>query len=140
LTALRFLLDTNILSEPLRPRPSADVMQRLKDNAGTVVVATVAWHEILFGYHRMPQSNKREILEAYLREEIRDKMPLLSYDIAAAESFALERSRLVSLGKTPAYADRQIAAIAQVNRLILVTHNLSDYADFQNLRLENWFS
>ena len=140
MTEIRFLLDTNILSEPLRPRPNANVMQRLKDNAGTVATATVAWHEILFGYHRMPQSSKREILEAYLRDEIRDKMPLLPYDVAAAEWFAQERSRLVSLGKTPSYADGQIAAIAQVNHLILVTRNLSDYTDFQNLRLENWFS
>ena len=140
MTAIRFLLDTNILSEPLRPRPNVDVMQRLKDNAGTIATATVAWHEILFGYHRMPQSNKREILEAYLREEIRNKVPFLPYDIAAAEWFTQERSRLVSLSKTPSYADEQIAAIAQVNRLILVTHNLSDYTDFQNLQLENWFS
>lgn len=115
-------------------------MRKLKDNAGTVAIATVAWHEILFGYHRMLQSNKREILEAYLWEEIRAKMPLLPYDAAAAEWFAQERARLSAIGKTPAYADGQIAAVAQVNNLIMVTNNVKDYADFQDLRLENWFS
>jgi tRNA(fMet)-specific endonuclease VapC len=46
----------------------------------------------------------------------------------------------VSLGKTPSFADGQIAAIAQVNNLILVTNNVSDFSDFHNLQLENWFS
>ena len=140
MTRLRFLLDTNILSEPLRPRPNANVMQNLVDNAGTVAIATIAWHEILFGYHRMLRSSKREILEAYLWEEIRAKMPLLPYDAAAAEWFAKERARLSAIGKTPAYADGQIAAVAQVNNLIMVTNNTRDYSDFQDLRLENWFS
>jgi tRNA(fMet)-specific endonuclease VapC len=44
------------------------------------------------------------------------------------------------MGKTPAYADGQIAAIAQVNNLTLVTNNVSDYADFADLKLENWFT
>jgi tRNA(fMet)-specific endonuclease VapC len=140
LTGLRFLLDTNILSEPLRPRPNANVMQHLKDNAGSVATTAVVWHEILFGYHRMVRSSKREILEAYLWDEVRAKMPLLPYDAAAAEWFAQERARLSAIGKTPAYADGQIAAVAQVNNLIMVTNNVKDYAEFQDLRLENWFS
>jgi len=41
--------------------------------------------------------------------------------------------------RTPPYLDGQIAAIAVVNDLILVTNNTSDYADFQNLQLQNWF-
>lgn len=140
MTGLRFLLDTNILSEPSRPRPNANVMQHLKDNAGSVATATVVWHEILFGYHRMLRSSKREILEAYLWEEVRVKMPLLPYDAAAAEWFAQERARLSAIGKTPAYADGQIAAVAQVNNLTMVTNNVRDYTDFQSLQIENWFS
>ncbi|MBW4515079.1 MAG: hypothetical protein KME11_07630 [Timaviella obliquedivisa GSE-PSE-MK23-08B] len=67
-------------------------------------------------------------------------MPLLPYAAAAAEWFAQERARLSAIGKTPAYADGQIAAVAQVNNLIVVTNNVKDYADFQNLQIENWFS
>ncbi len=62
------------------------------------------------------------------------------HDIAAAEWFAVERARLTSIGKTPAYADGQIAAIAQVNNLTLVTNNVADYTDFQNLNIENWLA
>lgn len=38
------------------------------------------------------------------------------------------------------YVDGQIAAIAVVNNLILVTNNQADYADFQDIQLENWFT
>ncbi|HEY9848374.1 MAG TPA: hypothetical protein V6D28_02860 [Leptolyngbyaceae cyanobacterium] len=51
----------------------------------------------------------------------------------------MERARLTAIGKPPAYADGQIAATAQVNNLTLVTNNVSNYADFQNLKVENWF-
>jgi len=140
LTTLRFLLDTNILSEPLRPQPNSNVVGMLQQHEGVITTATVVLHELLFGCYRLPaNSNKRQIIEVYLKREVRQKIPLLFYDVAAAEWFALERARLVSIGKTPAYSDGQIAATSQVNNLILVTNNISDYADFQDLKIENWF-
>jgi tRNA(fMet)-specific endonuclease VapC len=42
-------------------------------------------------------------------------------------------------GQTPAYCDGQIAAIAAVNNLTLVTRNINDFQHFQDLKLENWF-
>jgi tRNA(fMet)-specific endonuclease VapC len=70
---------------------------------------------------------------------VKAKLVILPYDLEAAEWYAIERARLVSLGRTPPYFDGQIAAIAVVNDLVLVTNNISDYAEFQNLQLQNWF-
>ena len=141
MTTIRFLLDTNILSEPLRPRPNQVVVRILEQHSEAIATATVVFHEMLFGCYRLPvESNKRRILEAYLQREIKEKIPILSYDVNAAEWFARERSRLTAIGKTPAYADGQIAAIARVNNLILITNNVADYSDFQDLRIENWFA
>jgi tRNA(fMet)-specific endonuclease VapC len=140
-TRLRFLLDTNIVSEAIRPRPNPMVLYKIGEHEAAISTATVVWHELWYGCYRLPSSsNKRQILEAYLTEEVSQKMPLLPYDARAAFWFAQERSRLVSLGKTPSFADGQIAAIAQVNNLVLVTNNVSDFSDFHNLQLENWFS
>ncbi len=134
-----FLLDTNILSEPLRSRPNPVVIRMLQQYSSDITTATVVLHELLFGCYRLPiESNKRQIIEVYLQREIKQKIPILPYDIAAAEWFAKERSRLTAIGKTPAYADGQIAAIAQVNDLTLVTNNVADYSNFQNLKIENW--
>ncbi|MCA9930516.1 MAG: hypothetical protein KC419_18660 [Anaerolineales bacterium] len=61
------------------------------------------------------------------------------YDASAAAWFAKERTRLSRMGQPPSYADGQIAAIAAANNLILVTRNVSDFAEFDRLIVENWF-
>lgn len=88
----------------------------------------------------MPESNRRRAIEAYLQEDVKVKLPILPYTQEAAEWFARERARLITIGFTPSYVDGKIAAIAAVNNLILVTRNLSDYANFQNLIIENRFA
>ena len=137
--SLRFLLDTNVLSEPTRPIPNANVVKMLKRHKEEVATATVVFHELLFGCKRLPESRKRRILESYLYETVRVQIPLLPYDANAAIWHATERARLSSIGKTPSFADGQIAAIAKVNELILVTNNVSDFADFLDLPIENWY-
>ncbi len=136
----QFLLDTNILSEPLRPLPNPRVMELLIRHSSLTATATVVFHEMLYGCYRLPNSRKRQTIEAYLREEVEAKLLILAYDTVAAKWHATERARLVQLGKTPPFADTQIAAIAAVNNLILVTNNVSDYADFLDIRLDNWFN
>lgn len=68
-----------------------------------------------------------------------DRSVILPYDVDAAQWHAAERSRLAQLGRTPPYLDGQIAVIAAVHNLVLVTNNTTDYSDFQELRPENWF-
>jgi tRNA(fMet)-specific endonuclease VapC len=96
------------------------------------------WHELLFGLHRLPLSAKRSAIEQYLNQVIVPTIPILPYDIQAAQWHAVERARLVGLGRTPQFVDGQIAAIAQVNHLILVTVNTNDFLPFQELQVENW--
>jgi tRNA(fMet)-specific endonuclease VapC len=124
----------------MKPKPDARVMASLSRYVGEMSTATIVWHELLFGLNRLPPSRKRQGLERYLQEEVKAKLPFFPYNEAAAEWHAQERSRLVKLGKTPSFADSQIAAIAKVNQLILVTNNVSDYANFNDLPIENWFS
>jgi len=136
---LRFLVDTNILSEPLRPQPNPLVIRRLVDYSEALATASVVYHEIQFGCYRLPASRKRRTLEAYLRDEVEAKLTVLPYDMDAAQWHAAERSRLTQLGRTLPYLDGQIAAVAAVHHLVLVTNNIADYSDFQDLQLENWF-
>ncbi len=136
---IRFLLDTNIISEPLSLEPNPEVIQKLAQHEFEIAMASVTWHELLFGCYRLPTSKKRTKIEKYLKEIIKPKIPSLSYDDIASEWFASERARLVSIGKTPAYPDGQIAAVSRVNNLILVTNNIVDFSDFQGIKMENWF-
>lgn len=136
-----FLLDTNILSEPLRPQPNPQVMTLLARYSGQTSTATLVYHEMLYGCYRLPpDSRKRQVIEAYLKQEVELKLPLLPYGTEAAKWHALERARLVQAGQTPTFVDAQIAAIAIVNDRILVTRNLADYANFADLKTVDWFS
>ena len=65
-------------------------------------------------------------------------LPILEYDHRAASWYALERARLVAAGRTLPFVDGQIAAIAGVNDLILVTSNRSDFRGFKGLQVRNW--
>jgi tRNA(fMet)-specific endonuclease VapC len=135
---LRFLLDTNILSEPIRPEPNQNILDKLNEHQNEIATATIVWHELLFGYQRLPISRKREKLEQYLYQTVA-QLPILPYTQETAEWHAKERARLSLLGKTPPFADGQIAAIAKMNNLILVTANVSDYEAFSDIVIENWF-
>ena len=134
----RYLLDANVVSEPLRPAPNAKVLTRLKRHQDELAIASVIWHELWFGCQRLPASAKRTAIERYLNEVVAVSMPILPYNQAAAEWHATERARLTSLGKTPPFVDGQIIAIAQVNELILVTLNPKDYGAFAEVTVEDW--
>ncbi len=134
---LKFLLDTNILSEAIRPKPNQNVLDKLEKYQDEIATATIVWHELLFGCQRLPISRKRKNIEQYLYKTV-TKLPILSYTQEAAEWHAAERARLSLLGKPPSFADGQIAAIAKVNDLIIVTANVSDYENFSDIVIENW--
>jgi len=134
----KYLLDTNILSEPLRPRPNAKILAQLKHRADELALASLVWHELWFGCERLPASDKRSAIEEYLNKVIAPSMVILPYDDRAAIWHAKERGRLAAQGKTPPFVDGQIAAIAYVNDLTLVTLNLSDYSAFKGVKVEDW--
>jgi tRNA(fMet)-specific endonuclease VapC len=136
--SLRFLLDTNIVSEAIRPFPIPAVLDKIEQNKGRVGIATVVWHELLFGLERLPPSRKRNALEAYLLRVVQATMPILPYDQAAAEWHARERARLVAIGRTPPFLDGQIAAVAKANDLVLVTANRAHFESFEGLQIEDW--
>lgn len=135
---LRYLLDTNVLSEPLRPAPNQEVLDHLREHQAEIAIASVVWHELWYGCYRLSASTKRSVIEAYLNTVVARAIPILPYDQQAALWHAEERARLTGIGRMPPFADGQIAAIAATNSLCLITFNRDDYAAFRGLRLEDW--
>lgn len=136
---LSYLLDTNILSEPARKQPNASVMQHFAEKDGHYATAAIVWHELCYGCACLSDSKRKMQLQSYLATLEESGLIILPYDQAAAEWFAIQRAAMKSKGNTPAYADGEIAAIAAVNQLTLVTRNIQDFQDFQGLELTNWF-
>jgi tRNA(fMet)-specific endonuclease VapC len=134
----RYLLDTSVLSEPIRKVPSEPVMQRLVRHQERLVTAAPVWHEMVFGMERLPESSRRSALARYLERAVRPAIPVLPYDLEAASWHARERCRLSAIGLVPPFVDGQIAAIAAVNDCVLVTSNMRDFMEFIELSLEDW--
>ncbi len=136
--SLAFLLATDVVSEPLRPEPSPTLLRKLSRHAGEMAIPSVVWHELRFGCRRLPESKRRDAIERYLDEVVAPAFVILDYDRAAAEWHAAERARLFSISKPASFADGQIAAIACVNDLVLVTADRKGFAGFKGLRIERW--
>lgn len=135
---LKYLLDTNVVSEPLRPDPAPAVLRRLHRHREEIAICSVVWHELRFGVERLPPSHRRDAIQRYLDDVVLETMPILDYDRAAAEWHAAERARLAARGETPPFVDGQIAAIARARDLTLVTFNQADFRRFQGLRVIRW--
>jgi tRNA(fMet)-specific endonuclease VapC len=135
---LRYLLDTGIVSAPVSKVPEPAILKRLDAHGPECAIAAPVWHELTYGCSRLPKGKRRAALEAYLRDVVRVAFPILPYNEAAATWHGEERARLEAL-RTPApFVDGQIAAIAHVNGLVLVTTNDKDFTRFKVLTIENW--
>ena len=139
MAGLRYLLDTNVLTEGSRLRPNPAVMSRIAECWSEAGTGAPILHELHYGVMSMPIGRRRERLAEYYRRLFVSSLPILPYDADAARWHAAERARLTTDGRTPAFVDGQIAAIAVANGLTLVTRNLADYAGFADLAVENWF-
>lgn len=137
--AVTHLIDTNIIAEPLKEFPNAAVDKQLRYYEGSLALAATTWHELIYGYQRTKSVSRRKQLSQYLYDAVAEVMLILPYNDAAAEWHAVERARLSSIGIVPSFQDGQIAAVAAVNNLILVTRNVSDFEHFAGLIVVNWF-
>jgi len=135
---VRYLLDTNVISEPLRPQPARSVLEHLQRHQGEIAIASIVWHELWFGCRRLPRSARRSAIESYLQDVVRPSVPVLPYGGREADWHALERARLTSQGLPPSFPDGQIASIAVTHELTLVTFNLSDFRAFSDLQCISW--
>lgn len=134
-----WLLDTNVLSEAARPAPDAGVMAALARHAGELAVPAPVWHELRFGWLRMPEGKRRDAIERYLTDVV-GSLPVLPYDAAAARIHAEIRVDRERSGIVLPFVDGQIAAIAIAHGLTLVTRNQLDFSTVPGLRLANWWT
>ncbi len=134
----RYLLDANVLSEPLKPIPHPGVLAQIERHRAESASAAPVWNELVYGCRRVPESKRRATIEKYL-STLAAALTIFPYDQRAAERHGSERARLEAAGRTPPFVDGQIAAVAQVHDLILVTRNGDDFGAFEGLRIENWW-
>lgn len=136
---MNVLLDTNVLSEPMRQQPDAGVMTQLEEGGHSLHTASVVIHELRYGVQRLPRGRKRERLERYVQSLLTSGLTVLSYDTSAALWHGDQCASLEAQGVKPPFGDGQIAAIAATQGLVLVTRNISDFEVFDGVEVWNWF-
>ena len=136
---LSYLLDTNILSEPAKSHPNPHVLHKLNQYSGQYCTAVTVWHELHYGVARMVDSKRKESLFAYIKSLERGGLVILPYEKMAGEWLAQERGRLSKQGVTIPFSDGEIAAISFTNQLTLVTRNVDDFLNYDELVIQNWF-
>jgi len=125
------LIDTNVVSEAMRPRPDRRVLEWLDAQAPeTLYLSAVSLAELLLGIESLPTGKRREALAASLAGQIVGLFGerIVSFDLSAAQNFAQIVTRARRRGYPIAVADAQIAATAASRKFMVATR---DEAPFQ---------
>jgi toxin FitB len=120
------LLDTNVVSEPMRLRPDQRVQEWLDAQAiETLYLSTISLSELLLGIENLPAGKRRRALAAALGEQIVNLFDsrILPFDVAAAEAYARVVTRARKQGHAISAADGQIAAIAAARDLSVASRD-----------------
>ena len=126
------ILDTNVVSELLRPAPEKRVVDWLGSLDGSgVYLTTITEAELRLGVAILPAGKRRdglaEMIDQIIREDFADR--ILPFDSPAAIAFAAIAASRRASGRPIANADCQIAAIAQAAGAKVATRNTPDFAD-----------
>ena len=129
------VLDTNVISEPMRSRPDAAVVAWLNGQSDTALFTTsVTVMELRFGLERLPEGKRKadlwEVLDFTLSRLTGPR--ILPFDVPAAAEAARISAKAEAAGTPIGQADAQIAAITRAHGLAIATR---DAAPFQTAGL-----
>jgi hypothetical protein len=124
------VLDTNVISEPLKPRADPRVIRWLDSQAPeTLYLTATALSELMFGIALLPAGKRRRGMEVAMQSLLTKlfQSRFLSFDREAAIAFALLGSRAAARGYSISVADCQIAAIAAVHGFAVATRDTAPF-------------
>jgi len=125
-----FLLDTNIVSEWVKPRPNPGVVAWLAEvDEDRVFLSVVTLAELRYGIERMAEGRRRHRIEEWLRDELplRFEGRILRVDGAVADAWGKVVAQREAAGRPIGTMDAFITATAQIHRLTVVTRNAPDF-------------
>lgn len=124
------VLDTNVISELMRPSPTRSVIQWIDARPSSSLYTTsIAQAEIFYGILLLPAGRRRSAIEAAARATFENEFEgrVLAFGPDAAEDYAKIAAKRRRAGRPIAHFDAQIAAIALAAGADLVTRNVADF-------------
>ena len=127
-----FLLDTNVVSELLRPSPETVVENWVGDHrAKDLYFSAIGEAELLYGVAILPIGRRKTMLASAINSILREDFAhrILPFDSDAAREYASIAAARRSAGRPVEPADCQIAAIARSRAMTVATRNARDFED-----------
>ena len=124
------ILDTNVVSEPLKGEPEPAVLAWLDAQAPTTLYLTsITLAELLAGVAALPAGRRRNKLRQALTDQV---LPLfegrvLAFDAQAAHAYAQVHAGAQAAGNPISFADGAIAAMAAAHGFTVATRNVRDF-------------
>lgn len=140
MNALNYLLDTNAVSEWVKPRPNPGLIRWMESaDEDRIFLSVVTLAELTYGVERMPAGARRTRLEHWLQLELplRFEGRTLPVDETIATAWGKTLSRAEAIGRPIGIMDAFLSATAEVHRLTLIIRNVSHFPQLKTL-LNPW--
>ena len=124
------LVDTNVVSEPLRRAPEPRVAEWLDAQAlETLYLSAITVAELRFGVRSLPTGRRRDRLNEDLEGQVLPMFAgrVLSFDLAASQAYAELMAKARSGGRTIPVSDGYIAATAAANGMMVATRDIAPF-------------
>ncbi|MGH1438034.1 MAG: type II toxin-antitoxin system VapC family toxin [Lewinella sp.] len=135
------ILDTNIVSEIMKPEPEPNVLKWYNSTGRELIWQNaISVYEIQFGLSLMSDGRKKEALQRSFNRMLREKFSqrIIAFDVNAAVAAAELNAAQKRSGRNCDIRDEQIAGIALARGACLATRNVKDF-EFKGLKVINPF-
>lgn len=133
------IVDTNVISELMRPSPDSRVLNWLNENAALLAASVVTTQELTFGAHRLAPGAKRERVERSIDQFASAfQGRLLPISIDAARLSGIVLATRLAMGRPTSTADAQIAGTALAYAAVIATRNTADFEDLGIELINPW--
>ena len=140
---MAYLIDTNVVSETLKPRPERRVVDWIsRQMANDLFLASISLGELVRGVRRMRDRARRERFQRWIDYDLAAQFQgrVLPFDRETAVIWGEIMGDGDRVGRPKPMADAQIAAVARRHGLTLVTRNMRDFVGMEVVLLDPWAS
>jgi predicted nucleic acid-binding protein len=126
------ILDTNVVSEALKPQPNRRVLQWLIDNSGDdLFLTSINLAEMMAGLALMPDGKRKQAMTTGLDDLLQHLFQgrILPFNTDAARAYAAIHAKTQAAGKTMQLFDAQIAAIAKFHGFAVATRDIEPFTN-----------
>lgn len=135
------VLDTNVVSEVLRPGPTPRVVAWIESVSEDLAITTITMAELLVGVRRMPSGRRKTELTANVERALapfRGTNAILPFDEVAAERYSQVVVAREKAGRPISTADAEIAAISLAHNATCATRNTKDFRGIGLTLVDPW--